>query len=166
MPTEFPEAHRLLVYEFEDLIDTEGNIKTLLTKYDAESGLYEHLFKDVDLSVDEMEETLLLDRYILWKARFITFLVMMVAEMSNAFNCRSEYNSLFKIGFFNNKTMVVSVGISVVLTILLYFWRGLGNVFSVIPLDAIDWLWVIPSIIVTIGCVELLKIYFRKQLNL
>ena len=109
---------------------------------------------------------MLLDLYILWKARSVTFLVMMVAEMRNAFNCQSEYNFLFKIGFFNNKVMLYSVGISVVLTVLLYFWQGLGNNFKIIPLNAVDWLWVIPSIIVTIGCVELLKICFRKQLHL
>ncbi|QEE18065.1 cation-translocating P-type ATPase [Promethearchaeum syntrophicum] len=165
MPTEVPDGFRDLIYEFEDLIDTEGVKTNLIIKYDSESGLYQHLLES-GVPVEDMEEALLLDRYILWKARSVTFLVMMVAEMSNAFNCRSEYNSLFKIGFFKNKPMLFSVGISVVLTILLYFWRGLGNIFSVIPLDAVDWLWVIPSIIVTIGCVEILKIYFRKQLHL
>ncbi len=165
MPTEVPLDHIDLVYEFEGLIDNDGIRTDLIVKYDSESGLYRHLLES-GATVANMEEAMLLDRYILWKARSVTFLIMMVAEMSNAFNCRSEYNSLFKIGFFNNKVMLYSVGISVVLTILLYFWRGLGNVFSVIPLEGIDWLWVIPSIIVTIGCVELLKIYFRKQLDL
>ncbi len=154
-----------LVYEFEGLIDNEGIRTDLLIKYDSDSGLYQHLLKN-GATPATMEEAMLLDRYILWKARSVTFLVMMVAEMSNAFNCRSEYNSLFKIGLFNNKIMLYSVGISVVLTILLYFWRGLGNIFSVIPLNAVDWLWIIPSVIVTIGCVEILKIYFRKQLGL
>jgi len=165
MPTEVPDDYVNLVYEFEDLIDTDGVIIPLLTKFDSESGLYQHLLESGD-SVGGMEDAMLLDRYILWKARSVTFLITMVAEMSNAFNCRSEYNSLFKIGFFKNKIMLISVGFSVLLTVLLYFWRGLGNIFSVIPLDAVDWLWVIPSIVVTIGCVEILKIFFRKQLGL
>jgi len=166
MPTEVPEAHRLLVYDFEDLLDKDGIITTLLIeKYDSTSGLYQQLI-DNGISAADMEEALLLDRYILWKARSVTFLVMMITEMTNAFNCRSEYNSIFKIGFFNNKIMLYSVGFSVISTVLLYFWQGLGNIFKVIPLNPIDWLWVIPSIIITIGCVELLKFYFRKKLNL
>ncbi|MHA1522598.1 MAG: hypothetical protein ACTSRK_20710 [Promethearchaeota archaeon] len=72
--------------------------------------------------------------------------------------------------------MTWAAGASVALTFLLYFWRPLGNIFSVIPLlgnifsviplRPIDWIWLIPTIIVTIGCVEVLKIFFRKQMGL
>lgn len=101
-----------------------------------------------------------------WHARSVTFLAMMFAEMANAFNCRSEYNSIFKIGLFTNKFMLLAVGISCGLTILLYVPESLlGSVFKVIPL-ALEWLWVPFVIFVTIGAVELLKLKFRKELKL
>jgi magnesium-transporting ATPase (P-type) len=101
-----------------------------------------------------------------WKARSVTFLVMMFSEMFNAFNCRSEYQSLFKLGMFSNKFMWVAVGSSSILTALLYIPNfELGVLFKVIPLTW-EWLWLIPDAIIVIGCVELLKIYFRKQMHL
>jgi Ca2+-transporting ATPase len=105
-------------------------------------------------------------------ARSVCFLVMMFGEMANAFNCRSEFNSIFKIGLFTNKIMLYSVGISSLLTIALYIpgeWVGginyLGRTFYVLYLEE-EWLWVIPSIAIVIGSVELIKIYFRKIFNL
>ena len=170
MPTSVPTDHEILVYKFEDLVDSAGNITPLTEKYPITSGLYQTVKQELDDGVlpsyiTTMEQGLLYDRYIMWHARSVTFLIMMITEMTNAFNCRSEYNSLFRIGIFKNKFMLVSVGISVVLTVLLYFWQGLGNIFNVIPLTT-EWLWVIPSIIITIGAVEILKIYFRKKMHL
>ncbi len=107
-----------------------------------------------------------LETYNIWRARSVTFLVMMFGEMANAYNCRSEYTSIFTIGFFTNKTMTYSVLTSALLTVLLYFWKPLGNIFYVVPLTYKEWLWLIPFVIMVIGSVELLKLYFRKQLDL
>jgi P-type Ca2+ transporter type 2C len=103
--------------------------------------------------------------YTMWHARSVCFLAMMFGEMANAYNCRSEYSSLFSVGFFKNKVMLWSVLASSLLTILLYTWRPIGNIFYVIPLG-IEWLWLIPFVVVVIGCVELLKYWFRQKLNL
>lgn len=127
------------------------------------------IYTDHGLPVDPeaaVAQEFFLNYYNEWYARSVTFLVMMFAEMANAYNCRSEYNSIFKIGFFTNKVMTISVGISVGLTLVLYFVPVIGDIFTVIQLDAIEWLWIIPTIIITVGCVELLKIYFRKQLHI
>jgi magnesium-transporting ATPase (P-type) len=104
--------------------------------------------------------------YTEWKARSVVFFVMMFAEMFNAYNSRSLYRSVFKIGFLNNKAMLVAVGISCVLTIILYIpGSALGMIFRVVPLG-IEWLWLIPTFVVVIGSVELLKLKFRKELGL
>lgn len=151
--------HVDLVFAFENISsDAVDPLATLASKY-AENPL----FVDLNLTPEE----LLLDRYVLWHARSLTFLIMMIAEMANAYNCRSEYNSIFQIGFLSNKFMLYSVGISVVLTTVLYIPRSfIGKIFKVIPLTSFELLWLIPTIIITIGCVELLKIYFRKQLGI
>ena len=108
----------------------------------------------------------LLEAYQVWKARSVTFLVMMFAEMANAYNCRSEYNSVFKIGFWNNKAMIGAVGVSALLTVLLYIpGLGMGALFKVVPLG-IEWLWTILAVVVVIGSVEILKFVFRRKLKL
>ncbi|MHA1820787.1 MAG: cation-translocating P-type ATPase [Promethearchaeota archaeon] len=102
----------------------------------------------------------------LWHARSVTFLVMMFTEMANAYNCRSEYNSIFKVGWFTNKSMTYSVGISVILTIVMYIPNnGLGFIFKVIPLTW-EWIWVPIGFFITIFSVEILKFKFRKDLGL
>jgi Ca2+-transporting ATPase len=152
----FFEPQSVPIEHLDRLSDFEG-YKTL-ADWDAwafEEGLSALQYQEVQLKA-----------YVVWYARSVTFLIMCVAEMSNAYNCRSEYNSIFKIGLLSNKMMLYSVGASLGLTVLLFFWSGLGNVFSVIPLRAFDWIWVVPTIIITIGCVELLKIYFRNKLGI
>ena len=65
----------------------------------------------------------LLVAYNEWKARSITFLVMMFSEMFNAYNCRSEFRSIFKLGLFTNKFMIFAIGSSSLLTIILFYSR-------------------------------------------
>jgi Ca2+-transporting ATPase len=107
----------------------------------------------------------ILEEYDLWYARSVTFLCMMFGEMANAFNCRSEYNSIIKVGFFTNKFMLVAVGISAILTVLLYIPGPFGQTFKVIPLTY-EWLWVLFTIVVVFLAVEVLKVKFRKELGL
>ncbi|MHA1899407.1 MAG: cation-translocating P-type ATPase, partial [Promethearchaeota archaeon] len=121
----------------------------------------EHFENNPDLDGNE-----LVDAYVLWKARSVTFLVMMFGEMANAFNCRSEYNSIKTVGIMTNKKMLWSVGISSVLTIFLYIpGSPLGAIFKVIPLGW-EWFWLIPFVVIVITSVELLKLKFRKDMGL
>ena len=63
-------------------------------------------------------------------------LIMMFTEMANAFNCRSEYNSIFKIGSSQTKVMLWAVGISTVLYCdIISPGNPLGRLFYVIDLD-------------------------------
>ena len=63
--------------------------------------------------------------------------------------------------------MLYAVGISTVLTIALYIpGSPVGIIFKVIPMPFLEWLWLIPMIIIVIGSVELMKLYYRKKLNL
>ncbi|MHA1675538.1 MAG: cation-translocating P-type ATPase [Promethearchaeota archaeon] len=155
-PQVVPDSHVDLVRSFEGYLSLDDWRASVATANDLESLPF----------TDALFQEVLLAAYVKWYARSVTFLTMMFAEMANAYNCRSEYQSIFKIGFFTNKFMSWAAGASVLLTFLLYFWRPLGNIFKVIPLRAIDWIWLIPTLVVTVGCVELLKIYFRKQMGL
>ena len=119
-------------------------------------------FEGKEMTAAEFDEA-----FIKWHARTVTFLVMMFGEMVNAFNCRSEYSSLVKIGIFTNKPMLYAVGLSCILTIVLYIpGSPLGVIFYVVPLEPAEWIWILPTILIVFGSVELLKVYFRKQLNL
>ena len=154
-PTSVPELGRELVLKYE-VPDTQ-TIVGLLAKYSDHKTLGPPL----------SGEDLLLDRYIMWHARSVCFLIMMFGEMANAYNCRSEYSSIFKIGFFSNRFMIWVVLFSAVGTIALYIPAlRIGEIFKVIPLTPLEWLWIIPTIVLIFGSVEAMKYYFRQKLHL
>ncbi|MHA2002158.1 MAG: cation-translocating P-type ATPase [Promethearchaeota archaeon] len=157
MPTEVRSGQDALVFQFENVKDMTG----LIAKYEG-SGIFGGL-----ITSDPTGQSLLLELYVMWNARSITFLIMMFTEMANAYNCRSEYNSVFRLGLTTNMFMLISVSASVILSLSLFIpGFFLGEAFKVIPLLPIEWLWVIPAIVVTVGSVELLKLYFRRTLGI
>ncbi|QEE14674.1 cation-translocating P-type ATPase [Promethearchaeum syntrophicum] len=169
----YPTALQPTEMHYEDLVylyeNVDGIAETLGATVEGLSDLELLVIKYEDHSTLSLlsSQELLLDRYVMWHARSVCFLAMMFGEMANAFNCRSEYSSLFKIGLFTNKIMLYAVGISTILTIALYIpGSPLGLIFKVIPMPFLEWLWLIPMIIIVIGSVELMKLFYRKKLNL
>jgi len=55
-------------------------------------------------------------------------------------NCKSLTESLFKIGLFNNKWLLLALGSSFLL-MLLVIYTPLNRVFELTPLEIADWLF-------------------------
>ena len=49
---------------------------------------------------------------VLTEAQTMVFITLVLAELVNAFNCRSDYLSLFKVGVFGNRFLILSVLVS------------------------------------------------------
>lgn len=120
------------------------------------------LMRKFEINWDTMDAETQRRIYSMWHARSITFLAMLFGEMANAYNCRSIQTSLFKLKAFNNKLLNRAVLLSSALTIILFVWQPLGSIFYVIPIEPIEWLWLIPYIVLTLVAIELLK-YFRHN---
>ncbi|NMC06727.1 MAG: hypothetical protein GYA24_16035 [Candidatus Lokiarchaeota archaeon] len=101
--------------------------------------------------------------YLEWKARSVTFLIVITSVIVNVFNCRSETRSMFKSPLFNNRSLNLSVLFCIGM-ILLIFWPNspLAPVFSIVPLGW-DLLWSIPTIAISIFPIELLKLVQRRR---
>ena len=101
------------------------------------------------------------------RAQSVTFYLVIIAELTNAVNCRSEYNSIFKIGFFTSKAMIGAILFSLGLTALLFIPGSiLGSLFGVVPLELVEYLYGIIIVVIVIGSIELLKLYFRRKIKL
>ncbi len=101
------------------------------------------------------------------RAQSVTFFLVIIAELTNAVNCRSEYNSIFKIGFFTNKIMILALAVSLGLTVILFIpGSALGIAFGIVPLEPIEYVWAILVVGIVLGAVELLKVFFRRQMKL
>jgi len=80
-----------------------------------------------------------------------------LAEMVNAFNCRSDYLSLFTVGVWGNRFLVVSVLISLGLMVAVIEWEPLATLFHTTPLKWQDWLLASLLALTLLPVVELAK---------
>jgi len=75
-------------------------------------------------------------------AQTMAFSTLMMFQMFNVLNCRSEKNSIFKIGIFSNMYLIGAIILSVILQIVVIH-TPLAVFFKTIPLSLIDWVYVI-----------------------
>jgi nucleotide-binding universal stress UspA family protein len=80
-----------------------------------------------------------------------------------AFAARSEYHSVFSIGFFSNRWMVAAVAVSFVLVLAVVYVPFLTPFFDTVPLTGGDWLLMLPFFFASPIAMELLKVFFRRR---
>jgi Ca2+-transporting ATPase len=100
---------------------------------------------------------------ILTQAQTMVFVTLVLAELVNAFNCRSDVHSLFSIGFFPNRFLVASVLLSLGIMIAVIHWPPLAEVFRVNPLTPVDWLVAGGLALTLLPVVEAAKWLLRRR---
>jgi len=76
------------------------------------------------------------------KAMTAFFAGIICMRLANALNCRSEDTSLFKLGLFTNKWLVIALLSSLTLMLLAIYVPFLSKVFNTVPLSFTDWLMI------------------------
>jgi Ca2+-transporting ATPase len=77
---------------------------------------------------------------VLIQAQTMVFITLILAELVNAFNCRSDIHSLFTVGFLRNRFLVGSALLSLVIMIVVIHWQPVSYLFHTRPLSLMDWL--------------------------
>jgi len=72
------------------------------------------------------------------KARTAAFVVMAFTQLFNVLNMRSLRKSIFKIGFFTNKYIVVSLLVSVILLVMVIYIPFFQNIFQFVSLGLVE----------------------------
>jgi Ca2+-transporting ATPase len=70
--------------------------------------------------------------------RTIVFTTLTLSQMGNALAIRSNSESLFKIGIFTNRLMVIAIGVTFFLQLLIIYFPPLQRVFKTEPLTALE----------------------------
>ncbi|MCX5633537.1 MAG: HAD-IC family P-type ATPase [Phycisphaerae bacterium] len=73
------------------------------------------------------------------KAITVLFVGIIVMQVANVFNCRSEKYSAFKVGFFSNKRIFWSIVISLAFTCILIYVPFFQKMFQTIGIGWTDW---------------------------
>jgi Ca2+-transporting ATPase len=100
---------------------------------------------------------------VLVRAQTMVFITLVLAELVNAFNCRSDYLSLFKVGVFQNGFLILSVIASLVMMVMVIEWDPLAYLFHTTPLAWQDWLLATGLSLTLIPIVELTKWLIARQ---
>ena len=91
----------------------------------------------------------------------MAFSTLMFYQMFNVLNCRSEFNSLFKIGVFTNMKLWGAILISVLMQILVIH-SPLSAFFKTVPLTLMDWAYVVLVGSTVLIIVEIYKVAVKK----
>lgn len=74
------------------------------------------------------------------KARTMCLLTMAMFQWFNAWNCRSEYKSIFQLGLFKNKWLILATTVVILLQSAVIYIPHLQLIFKTVSLSLIDWL--------------------------
>jgi Ca2+-transporting ATPase len=91
------------------------------------------------------------------RARTVTFMVLIGAQLAHAFNCRSERLSLFRLGILTNKPLVWAVCGSTLLQVGLMLNPWTREIFQLAPFNPEHWLLVFTVGLMMLVAVELWK---------
>lgn len=76
-------------------------------------------------------------------AQTMAFMVMSMSQLVHSLNLRSMDRSIFKIGLFTNKALILSIIVGFLLQSIILFTPALRDIFKVYPLNSYDWMWII-----------------------
>ncbi len=94
---------------------------------------------------------------VLVKAQTMVFITLVLAELVNAFNCRSDHLSLFQVGVLKNRFLLVAVLLSLGMMVAVIEWDPLARLFHTTPLRGLDWLLAVVLSLTLVPVVELTK---------
>lgn len=75
--------------------------------------------------------------------RSVAFTTLAVTQWLNGINCRSDTKSIFKMPFFGNKYLLLSLTLAIILHFAVLYIPFFQNVFSTIALSLTDWIKII-----------------------
>ena len=97
---------------------------------------------------------------VLREAQSICFITIILVEFFSALNYRSLKYSVFKVGFFKNKWLLLSIAFQIPLLIAIIYWEPMQNAFKTHSLDGEEWLIAVglaASIFVVLELFKLIK---------
>jgi len=91
------------------------------------------------------------------RARTAAFVVLSCSQLFHAFNCRSQTESLFKIGVFTNPKLIWATVISFLLQMMVVYVPFFRTIFKTEMLTTFDWCMVIAISSLPLWAMEIIK---------
>ena len=111
----------------------------------------------------------LLDKDKINYAMTMFFVTLIMTRTFNAFNCRSFKESIFKLGFFTNKWLILAFFITLATVLPILYFPSLNNIFEVVPLSFGQFLFCLflsSWVLIIVEMVKFISSYNRRKRNL
>jgi len=95
-------------------------------------------------------------------ARSVFFLSMILMELACALNSRSLRKPVWEVGALKNRFLLVSVLVSALVTIPLFYTPVLNEAFKVVAIGLDGWLWAICLSVILFASVEIAKVVAER----
>ena len=89
----------------------------------------------------------------------MAFLSLGALELVHSFNIKSE-ESIFKTGIFDNLYLIGAFILGVLMQVIVVIIPGVANIFKLVPLNSMQWLYTI-----LISILPLIIVEFQKKFN-
>jgi Ca2+-transporting ATPase len=99
------------------------------------------------------------------RARTAAFIVLACSQLFHSFNCRSIYQSIFKLGIFSNIKLVLATFISFSLLVVAVYLPFAQSIFKTEALGAFDWCLVLAISSFPLWAEEIHKLFIRGRIN-
>jgi Ca2+-transporting ATPase len=99
------------------------------------------------------------------RARTASFIVLACSQLFHSFNCRSNHESIFTLGFLSNLKLVYATLISFALQMAVVYLPFLQTVFKTQPLGWFDWIMVLVISSFPLLAMEIVKLLNRMKMN-
>lgn len=97
------------------------------------------------------------------KATTITLAAIVITQVANSLTSRTTKESVFKIGIFTNKYLIIGIAIELILLFLIVYTEPLQRITGTAPLELNEWLILVPFAVLLLFADELRKWLVRKS---
>lgn len=97
------------------------------------------------------------------KASTMAFLAIVATQVGVVFACKTNRESVFRVGFFNNNWILWGVVFETLLTAFLIYFPPVAKFFGMAPLQLKEWLFVLPFPFIVFFAEEIRKIFARRM---
>lgn len=96
-------------------------------------------------------------------ARTVAFATLILSELLRSYSVRSMKHTVFHIGIFSNRKLVIGTTISAILMLVVIYIPGLNDLFYTVPLGLKEWSVIIPVAFLPFIVGELRKVFFKHE---
>jgi len=97
------------------------------------------------------------------RARTAALFALAASQLFHSLNCRSQRDSIFKLGLFTNPKLIVAIGTSFALQIAILYLPFTQKIFKVEALSAVDLAVVVAVSSLPLWAMELVKLFNRRR---